>query len=369
MGNRSLLGIIGLALLVSGCLHERRDHPFVDADERIAHRRVELQKHLGLLPLASEWDHVIPYRGIREGYLEEDLVFVQTEDHWVHVVDSATGITRWTLDMQMPISARPGLNAEVVALLSHDVLWVVDRRTGGVIKKIILDFVPSSPPTPVGNRIYMGSFDEYLYAFNWQNELRDWRYKTDGAVTAKPIFLSPFLIFASHDNTVYVLRETNGTTNSTYATVGPITADLSSALRTVYGASRDFGVYAMSSALEWKFLGDSPFLKAPFRIESRGEDQEDTVYAVSEQETLYAIDPIFGKERWHVGGIDRVLFRGKGHDFALQPDKILVQIDNRTGEIRGHFDLGAFDFFFVNKTTNALIVGTHDGYLFSMSER
>ncbi|MBI4615657.1 MAG: PQQ-binding-like beta-propeller repeat protein [Planctomycetes bacterium] len=370
MGNRSLVGLsLGLALLATGCLHARKPYPFVDADEGVAHRRVELRKSLAKLPLADHWDHVIPYAGIRAVYLEEDTLFIQTEDFWVHAVNYQDGITRWTLDMQMPVTARPGLSSDLVTMISHDVLWVVDRGTGGVIKKLILGFVPSSPPTPVGTRVYMGGFDQYLYAYNWQTELRDWRYWSDGEIASKPVYLSPFLYFASTDNTIYVLREATGTTQAKYSTVGPVTADLTGAFRTVYATSRDFGVYAISGALEWKFLGEDSFVQPAMRIESRGPDEEDTVYAISRGGILYAIDPIFGKKRWELPEAERVLFRGKGHDFVLARNRVLAMVDNRTGEVRGRYDLSAFDFFVTNPQSNALYVGTTDGFFFCLSEK
>lgn len=364
---------IGIALVATGCLTARRDQdsPFVNLEEAIQHRRVELLHELSKVPLASSWDHVIPNERIRSVYLEEDLLFIQTERDWLHVVQLADGMTRWTLDMRMELTARPGLNNDLVALLSQNVLWIVERKTGGVIKKRVLDFTPASAPTPVGNRVYIGAYDRYLYAYNWQNGIRDWRYRTDGVITTKPVFISPtYIAFASHDNTISVLREIEGVTEATYSTIGPISADMYYAplFRAFYGASRDFGVYAVSGALEWRFTGDDEFHMSPVRVEARGEGEADLVYAISARGTLHAIDPHFGQLAWQMPHVAQYLFRGKGHDYVLRPGKVLSRLDNPTGEVRGQFDLSAFDFILTNPNTNALYVATRDGFFFSMRE-
>ncbi len=81
----------------------------------------------------------------------------------------------------------------------HGVLWIY--HTGGAIK---------SSPAIVGDRVYIGSDDGYLYALTRSTGHRVWRLKTGGAVTSSPAVAQGYVVVASEDGYLYAINAATG---------------------------------------------------------------------------------------------------------------------------------------------------------------
>ena len=73
-----------------------------------------------------------------------------------------------------------------------------------------------------GGLLYLGSYDNNLYAISVTDGKFNWKFPTEGAVVGKPTFGDGNVIFGSKDKRLYAVNSRNGRINWTYQTEGPI---------------------------------------------------------------------------------------------------------------------------------------------------
>src|SRR5581483_11554846 len=62
-----------------------------------------------------------------------------------------------------------------------------------------------SSPTLSGRSLYIGSYDNSLYAVDAVKGTQLWKFATEGGICGTPLFHDNLVIFGSEDHTVYAL--------------------------------------------------------------------------------------------------------------------------------------------------------------------
>ena len=163
-------------------------------------------------------------------------------------------------------------------------------RTGAEVKWSYLTGgqVYSSPAIGSDDRIYVGSRDGQLYAFNSSGDL-EWGYRTLGQILSSPALGPDGAIYVgSTDGSLYAFRH-DGTLLWTYPTGGSI-IDSSPAVGsdgTIYVGSTDDHLYAINSdgTRRWRYETLNDVNSSP----SIGPDG--TIYIGSFDRGLYALTP------------------------------------------------------------------------------
>jgi eukaryotic-like serine/threonine-protein kinase len=70
--------------------------------------------------------------------------------------------------------------------------------------------------------VYVGAYDNNLYALNATDGTFSWKFPTEGPVVSKPAFSEGNVLFGSRDKRLYAVNARNGKINWTYYTEGPI---------------------------------------------------------------------------------------------------------------------------------------------------
>ena len=65
-------------------------------------------------------------------------------------------------------------------------------------------------PAVVGNSVYFGSWDSYIYCLNTKNGDVNWKLKTGGSVTSSPDVVNGVVYIGSWDGYVYALDAKDG---------------------------------------------------------------------------------------------------------------------------------------------------------------
>lgn len=198
------------------------------------------------------------------------------------------------------------------------------------------DVVPSSPTIGSDGTIYIGSYDEYVYALN-PNGTQKWKYKTGSIIYSTPAIDSDGTIYApSQDGTVYALNR-NGTLKWKFRLGDgmPIFSSPSIATDgTLYVGSTDHNLYAVNpnGTLKWVFQTNEAIYSSP-AVASDG-----TIYIGSRDDNLYAVNPN-GLSKWtapfHTSGdvdssptiaSDGTIYIGSadGNLYAVKPDGTLI---------------------------------------------
>lgn len=154
------------------------------------------------------------------------------------------------------------------------------------------DEVRGSPTADTEN-IYIGVYDNNIYALNLKNGEFQWKYPTEGGIAARPCLYKGLLIFGSEDRVVYAVT-TSGRLAWTCPTEGRIRSSATVEFDHAFFGSDDHRLYAVNAQtgrVIWRFEALGPIRSSP----TLGDE---LVYFGSEDGHLYAIDLSSGAARW-----------------------------------------------------------------------
>jgi outer membrane protein assembly factor BamB len=154
--------------------------------------------------------------------------------------------------------------------------------------------VDSSPAIGIDGTIYVGSGDSYLYAIN-PNGTEKWSYKTNMIIRSSPAIGRDGTIYiGSEDNNLYAINP-NGTKKWDFTTNGWVGSSPAIGLDgTIYIGSDDNRLYALNpdGTLNWNFLTGGSVRSSPVI------GMDGTVYVGSHDNKLYAVNSS-GIEKWN----------------------------------------------------------------------
>ena len=156
------------------------------------------------------------------------------------------------------------------------------------------DVVESSPAV-VGDTVYVGSYDDRVYALNATDGTERWNTTTGGNVSSSPAVVGNTVYVGSHDNKTYALNATDGTERWNATTGGDVRSSPTVVNGTVYVGSDDTRVYALNStdgSERWNVSTGDSVLSSP-AVAGK------TVYVGSNDNKMYALNATDGNERWN----------------------------------------------------------------------
>jgi eukaryotic-like serine/threonine-protein kinase len=228
------------------------------------------------------------------------LVYIGSSDNYIYAVDFRTGVLRWKFNAHGDVNSSPAVSGGTVFAVSLDGnLYALDAATG--IEKWLfatlgerrhtapgMDYaIPAteimpdpwdlflSSPAVVGDTVYFGSGDTYLYAINIANGSLRWKYKTDGVVHGSPAVEDGIVYIGSFDTFFYAIDASSGALVWKFKTGDDVHAHLMTGIPgsaavangVVYFGCRDANVYALESKtgrLHWKYpTGGSWVISTP----------------------------------------------------------------------------------------------------------
>jgi len=165
-------------------------------------------------------------------------------------------------------------------------------------------WVTSTPALAEDGTLYVGSNDDYLYAFNSTTGVRKWRFGAKGSIDSSPVIAEDGTIYFGTmgwpddgDCNIYAVNP-NGTLKWLYHTGYKITCDPAIGDDgIVYCGSGDTYFYALypNGTLKWRFK-TGHYIKGPASIADDG-----TVYIGSFDGYLYALYPNNSTMKWKYG--------------------------------------------------------------------
>lgn len=159
-----------------------------------------------------------------------------------------------------------------------------------------------STPLVHGNKIYVGSGDNFLYALDTAGKLL-WKFKADGPIHSSPAMLKNTVYFNTRKNSLYAIDAGNGKLKwqqqlgadlpyewaFDYYVSSPLIAGES-----VYTGSGDGNLYAVNATngnVQWKFNAGSRIRSTPALFDNK-------IYFGDCSGKLYALDKSTGKQLW-----------------------------------------------------------------------
>jgi len=183
---------------------------------------------------------------------------VASEDHIIYAISTVTGELIWNATTGDYLQASPVVSSlgdrlylgsadhklyAWDALVGGEPLWVFDDAKGDINRKAAL-----SKDEEV---LYVGSHDHTLYAVNTTNGKQLWKYVTNGMLDSAPVLShdGQLIYFGSHDNVFYAI-DPMGRSVWNFSTGGYIMSSpcLSPSGDRVYVGSGDHYFYSLVAA-------------------------------------------------------------------------------------------------------------------------
>ncbi len=220
--------------------------------------------------------------------------------------------------------------------------------------------------TVEANTVYVGAYDNNLYAVDAAKGQFKWKHAVDGGVISKPLFANGNLYFGSEDGKLYVIQAANGKKLWDYQTEGPIRCSPKMAEGHIFIGSDDFNFYAINTATYQK----SWFIHTEGAVRSTPFLTSELIYFGTEGNEFICAD-YRGQVKWRFWAkrpITSSPIVSDGIVYFASVDSNLYALDARTGWVIWRFRMAK------GSVTNPLcvegniIIGSADGFLYCVEK-
>jgi outer membrane protein assembly factor BamB len=192
------------------------------------------------------------------------------------------------------VISSPAVVSGVVYVGSFDNnVYALDARTGAKLWSYTTGAGVYSSPAVADGVVYVGSFDNNVYALDARTGAKLWSYTTGRIVESSPAVADGVVYVGSYDDNVYALNARTGAKLWNYATGYPVTGSPAVANGVVYAGSNDGNLYALNAhtgAKLWSYFAGGYDVGTP----TVGDG---IVYAVVAEE-IFAVNAITGTLLW-----------------------------------------------------------------------
>lgn len=262
-------------------------------------------------------------------------------------------------------------------------LMGVARKTGALSKIATTSIAPASGIKPVWSFkcedevrgtpllhqgvLYVGCYDNNLYALNAADGKFQWKYATDGGIVSRPAVFEGNIFFGSEDQRLHVISARTGKVVWTYFTEGRIHSSPRIAEGHVFIGSDDQALHAVNVNTGrgvWKFAAAEEVHSTPFVA-------NELVYFGTENGDFYAVD-FRGTMKWRFQAKRAVssspIVAGQSAFFA-SVDSTLYCVDARNGWAIWRFRLGKGSVSSPALADDYVFVGAADGFIYAVEAR
>jgi outer membrane protein assembly factor BamB/tRNA A-37 threonylcarbamoyl transferase component Bud32 len=228
------------------------------------------------------------------------------------------------------------------------------------------DEVRGTPAIHQGT-VYIGSYDNNLYALDAADGKFQWKYPTDGGIVSRPLIVEGNVIFGSEDKRLHVVSARSGKVVWTYFTDGPIRSSPTIAEGHIFFGSDDHYLHAVNintGRMAWRFESADAIRSTPFVM-------TDMVYFGVESGDYYAVN-FRGEMKWRFRSKRAVTSSTVGTGQALyftSVDATLYALDPRNGWVIWRFRLGKSSISTPCLADDLIIVGAADGFIYAVEAR
>lgn len=261
-----------------------------------------------------------------------------------------------------------------------------------------------STPAVEGGTVYVGVYDNNLYAINAEDGKFLWKYATDGGIGSSPCVYEGRVFFGSADKTLYAINAGTGRILWTCPTHGSVWSSPRAAFDHVFFGSDDGFLYAVSvhsGRVAWKFEAEGKVRSSPavggnsiyvgceagvvysvgingaagwrFRarraVTSSPAVTDAMVYVGCLDDSIYALDIRSGWESWHYrtgGPVISSPVVNNGLVLFGSVDTYFYALDAETGRVVWRYATEGQVTSSSDVTSEAVYFGSTDGAVYSL---
>lgn len=289
-----------------------------------------------------------------------------------HKTDAGSALKPiWVFKCEDEIRSKAAVSGDQVYIGAYDNnLYALARSDGQFLWKFPTSDGVGSSPCVYENRVFIGSSDKHLYAINGRTGRMIWRFATKGPIYSSPSVYFDHVFFGSDDNYFYAVHAGHGRQawkSHAYTAVrsSPFVDDE----RVFFGTEGGY-VYCLeltSGKIKWQFQAKRGVTSSPTVV-----DEMLVVGALDN--TVYALDASTGWAIWRFPTRRPVISSPVIHDgvvFVGSADGNLYAIDMDSGRQLWAYEAGAGQQISSSPAVweDAVYFGATDGYVYSLNTK
>lgn len=277
----------------------------------------------------------------------------------------------WSFKVEDAVRSTPVIYNNVVYVGSYDNnLWAIDAKEGSLIWKFPTGGGIGSSPYYDSGTIYIGSTDQNMYAIDVRSQQKKWHFKTNDRIYTTPRVDSGVVFFGSDDGNFYAIKPISSNKARelwAYNVEAPIRS--SPAIENGYiffgTDAGDCFALDMEGNVAWRFQTRRRIMSSPFV-------KDNIVYIGSDDWYMYGLDFEHGYPIWRTrtaGAVISSPIFGDGKVFFGSADGSVYALDALSGRRMWKYDVGS-------KVTSSpciwqesIYIGAVDGALYCLHAR
>jgi outer membrane protein assembly factor BamB/tRNA A-37 threonylcarbamoyl transferase component Bud32 len=228
------------------------------------------------------------------------------------------------------------------------------------------DEIRGTPALQQGS-LYIGCYDNNLYAINAADGQFQWKYPSEGGIVSRPIVYEGNVMFGSEDQRLHVVSARTGKIVWSYYTDGKIYSSPRIAEGHIFIGSDDQDIHAINvntGRVVWKFATDGAVHSTPLVA-------NELVYVGTENGGMYAVD-FRGEMKWKFQAKRAItsspVARGQAI-YVSSLDSTLYALDAKNGWAIWKFRLGKGSISSPAIADDYILVGASDGFIYCVDAR
>ncbi len=219
-------------------------------------------------------------------------------------------------------------------------------------------------PVLEGSTLYVGAYDNNLYAINASTGEFDWKFAAEGGIVSRPLVQDGIAYFGSEDSNLYAVSSRNGKLIWSYLANGPIRSSVRSAEGHVFFGSDDSNLYAVNMATgnrTWRIETSGPVRSTPFIT-------TDYIYFGTEFGEVLCLD-FRGQIKWRFlskRAVTSSPLVEQGVIFFASLDSTFYALDAKSGWSLWRFRMGKGSISSPTKMSSLVYVGSADGNIYCL---
>jgi outer membrane protein assembly factor BamB/tRNA A-37 threonylcarbamoyl transferase component Bud32 len=222
-------------------------------------------------------------------------------------------------------------------------------------------------PLYLGGMLYIGCYDNNLYALNAANGEFQWKYATDGGIVSRPATAEDNIYFGSEDKCLHAVNARTGKMAWIYQTDGRIRSSARIADGHIFIGSDDKYIHAVnqtSGRKAWRFEVGDEVRSTPCIL-------NDLIYFGTEGGELLCID-FRGQVKWRFKAKRSITSSPWIQDnvvFFNSMDGFMYALDAKSGWMVWRFRMGKASIVSPYISNTTIFTGSADGHLYAVDMR
>lgn len=274
----------------------------------------------------------------------------------------------WTFKCEDEIRSQPAVSNNFVYVGAYDNnLYAINRQDGSFRWKYPATDGIGSAPSVYKDDIYIGSVDQNLYCINRHNGHLRWQFPTMGPVYSSPRAEYDHVFFGSDDGYIYAVNVTNGRQVWKTQAHGPVRSTPLVMDDAVIVGTEGGYVFSidLNSKVKWQFQAKRAVTSSPTAA-------EEMIFVGSMDSTVYALDQNSGWAIWRARTTRPIISSPTVNGdilFIGSADGKLYAFDIYTGRQVWAFETEGQVASSPLVVNDAVYFGSTDGYIYSVSTK